>query len=224
MGGGGSKGKKRKVLLLGLDNAGKTTITYRLKYKATVSTVPTIGLNVEEIQLDDDLTLMVWDLGGQERLRELWKHHLTGTDGLVYVIDSSDEKRLANSDRSAKHELDGVLSDPALEDVPLLVFANKQDVPEALKPADVEHRLRLGEMKNRRYRTVGCIAKSDTDTRMKEGLDWLAEQLLSRSKKKTTSFFGKFRKKRGDSAPAKPRTSLPSHDEKKKKSYNNKQY
>ncbi|KDO28932.1 hypothetical protein SPRG_05805 [Saprolegnia parasitica CBS 223.65] len=113
----------RRVLLVGLDAAGKTTILYHLRLHKTIPTLPTIGFNTEAIAFHG-LTLDLWDVGGQDSLRPYWRHHFTGTQGIVFVIDSSDAERL----ELAKAELHGVLSDDQLHDACLLVVLNKRDL------------------------------------------------------------------------------------------------
>lgn len=92
----GSKPRKQaQVLMLGLDGSGKTTLLYKLKYNECVVTVPTVGFNVETLETDRSSPgLTVWDVGGQKRMRPHWRHHYTDTAGLVFVVDSRDEKRL----------------------------------------------------------------------------------------------------------------------------------
>jgi len=176
--------KKKKIVLIGLDNAGKTTITYKLKENAVVTTIPTIGFNVAEIKIGS-LTLIMWDLGGQERLRNLWSHYLEGANGIIFVIDSADVSRLTSS-RGAKEELDNVLSDVKTKGLPLLVLANKQDMKEALPPSEIEKRLKLAEMKNRNYHISGCSATSVIDTGISKGVGWLSQQVQT---KKSWSLF-----------------------------------
>ena len=84
---------KAKIMMLGLDGAGKTTILYQMKLNETMSTVPTIGFNVEEVNYRG-LTFNVWDIGGQTKLRNLWHHYFQGSDAIIYVLDSADEERL----------------------------------------------------------------------------------------------------------------------------------
>lgn len=95
-----------KIVMLGLDGAGKTTILYKLKLNETVSTIPTIGFNVETVKPTKRISFTVWDVGGQELLRPLWRHYFQGCDGLIYIVDSSDKDRIAG----AKDELDWILS------------------------------------------------------------------------------------------------------------------
>lgn len=117
-----------RVLMLGLDAAGKTTILYKLKCSETVQTIPTIGFNVETITPVPGLTLTVWDVGGQERLRALWRHYYVGTEGIIFVIDSADQMRFLD----AREELFNMLnSDDIVDGTPLLILCNKQDMSEA---------------------------------------------------------------------------------------------
>ncbi|XP_071485766.1 uncharacterized protein [Diadema antillarum] len=117
-----------RVLMVGLDAAGKTTILYKLKCNETVQTIPTIGFNVETITPVPGLTFTVWDVGGQERLRALWRHYFVGTEGIIFVIDSADQMRFLD----AREELFNMLrSSDILDGTPLLILANKQDMAEA---------------------------------------------------------------------------------------------
>lgn len=84
---------KAKILMLGLDNAGKTTILYQMKLNEAVASVPTVGFNVEEVNYKG-LHFNVWDIGGQTKLRSLWHHYYSGSDAVIYVLDSSDEERI----------------------------------------------------------------------------------------------------------------------------------
>jgi small GTP-binding protein len=80
----------KRILMLGLDAAGKTTILYKLKLGETVSSVPTIGFNVETVEYKN-LKWTIWDVGGQKKIRDLWKHYLLDNQAIIYVLDSSDE-------------------------------------------------------------------------------------------------------------------------------------
>ena len=84
---------KAKILMLGLDGAGKTTILYQMKLNEAVSSVPTVGFNVEEVNYKG-LQFTVWDIGGQTKLRDLWHHYYQGSDAVIYVLDSADEERI----------------------------------------------------------------------------------------------------------------------------------
>merc|ERR1712025_1505881 len=124
--------KEMRILMVGLDAAGKTTILYKLKLGEVVTTIPTIGFNVETVEYKN-ISFTVWDVGGQDKIRTLWRHYYQNTQGLIYVIDSNDEARFED----AKQELTKMLSEDELRDAVLLVFANKQDLPKAKTAAEV---------------------------------------------------------------------------------------
>ena len=113
-----------RIILLGLDAAGKTTMLYKLKLNETVTTIPTMGFNVETVQSVPGLTMTVWDVSGQNKIRALWRHCYQGTDGIIWIVDSNDPTRLEES----RDELMNVLSmrsDEISNGVPILLFANK---------------------------------------------------------------------------------------------------
>ncbi|MGH0161306.1 UNVERIFIED_CONTAM: hypothetical protein FKN15_049086 [Acipenser sinensis] len=116
--------KHARILMMGLDAAGKSTFLYMLKFKESVATVPTIGFNVEMIEMDKKFTLTVWDVGGQQEMRTYWKHYFENTEGLVFVVDSADTARLEES----KKELNHILKNDHLKKVPVVLLANKQDL------------------------------------------------------------------------------------------------
>ncbi|TNN18863.1 ADP-ribosylation factor 6 isoform 2 [Schistosoma japonicum] len=116
--------KEMRILMLGLDAAGKTTILYRLKLGSSVSTIPTVGFNVETVTYKN-VKFNVWDVGGQEKIRPLWRHYFTGSQGLIFVVDSSDRDRI----EEARQELHRIAADREMQDAVILVFANKQDLP-----------------------------------------------------------------------------------------------
>ena len=145
-----------KILMLGLDAAGKTTVLYKLKLNEVVSTIPTIGFNVESVQPVKHVTFTVWDVGGQDKIRPLWRHYFIGCEGLIFVVDSSDASRFSE----AREELAWILDSDEMEGVPLVILANKQDLPNAQSPADVAERLGLNQMKNRKWYIQGTSAVS----------------------------------------------------------------
>ncbi len=114
--------KQMRILMLGLDAAGKTTILYKLKLNDNVNTIPTVGFNVESVTYKN-VKFNVWDVGGQDKIRPLWRHYYTGTQGLVFVVDSADVDRMDE----ARQELHKIVNDREMKDAVILVFANKQD-------------------------------------------------------------------------------------------------
>ena len=166
-----------RVLMLGLDGSGKTTILYKLKLGEVISTIPTIGFNVETMQLAK-VNLTVWDVGGQEKIRVLWKHYFNGTHGIIYVVDSVDRERI----QEASSELNRILSDSELDDVPLLVLANKQDVDGAMSVAEICNSLNLHSFRNRSWYMQACSATRGEG--LEEGFTWFCE---THKKRRTTS-------------------------------------
>lgn len=236
------------VLQVGLDAAGKTTILYKLKLGEVVTTIPTIGFNVETVEyknisftvrhhsqprappqlahacrilcnLITSLALrtqpmdliarllqagcsivhdyspcvcvcvcpnahclrpfvcpQVWDVGGQDKIRPLWRHYYQNTQGIIFVVDSNDRERISE----AKAELDRMLSEEELRDAYLLVFANKQDLPKAVPVAKLADELGLHVLKTtgRVWNIQGCCAT--TGDGLYEGLDWLSEKISKR--------------------------------------------
>ena len=158
--------KKTRILLLGLDGAGKTTILYKLKLGEYLTTIPTVGFNVETVEYKN-LTMTIWDVGGQTSIRKLWKHYFSGTDAIIYVIDTSDQERLD----LAKEELSSLLNDDELQNASLLVLANKMDLGIMSVPEIVE-KLDLVKLR-REWKVQGACAL--TGEGIYDGFDWLAK-------------------------------------------------
>lgn len=139
--------------------------------KLVVSTIPTIGFNVESIQYRN-VSFTVWDIGGQDTIRKLWRHYYENTQGIIFVIDSSDHERID----LARDELHRLLNEDQLRNACLLVYANKQDLPNAMGCSEVAEKLSLSGMsvKNRWYVQPTCAR---TKTGLYEGLDWLSKSI-----------------------------------------------
>ncbi|KAG5508133.1 hypothetical protein JKF63_05385 [Porcisia hertigi] len=162
--------RKIRVLMLGLDNAGKTSILYRLRLGDVVTTVPTVGVNLETLEYKN-ITFEVWDLGGQTGVRPYWRCYFSDTDAIIYVVDSTDRDRMG----VAKHELYSLLDEDELSKSLLLVFANKQDMPEAASDMEIADELGVSSIMNRTWTVVKSSAK--TGDGLAEGMDWLVEKL-----------------------------------------------
>ncbi|CAN7946168.1 unnamed protein product [Ixodes hexagonus] len=164
-------GKKQvRILMVGLDAAGKTTILYKLKLGEIVTTIPTIGFNVETVEYNN-ICFTVWDVGGQDKIRPLWRHYFQNTQGLIFVVDSNDRERSSE----AQDELQKMLNDDELRDAVLLVFANKQDLPNAMPASELTDTLGLNNLRNRSWYIPATCATQGTG--LYEGLDWLSNEL-----------------------------------------------
>uniref|UniRef100_A0A3Q3ACT6 ADP-ribosylation factor-like protein 14 n=1 Tax=Kryptolebias marmoratus TaxID=37003 RepID=A0A3Q3ACT6_KRYMA len=130
------------VLLLGLDNAGKSTLLYKLKHKVSVSTVPTIGFNVEMLEARKNrkpIAVTLWDVGGQGKMREHWQDYHQNAAAVVFVVDAADRRRL----EEARRELEKTLRSEQLRGCPLVLLANKQDVSGALTVTELKDKFNL---------------------------------------------------------------------------------
>ncbi|CAJ0963674.1 unnamed protein product [Ranitomeya imitator] len=203
--------------LVGLDAAGKTTILYKLKLGEIVTTIPTIGFNVETVEYKN-ICFTVWDVGGQDKIRPLWRHYFQNTQGrakyacagavaedqkrtswnedgrrrsgpetpirpdqqrdrpwgLIFVVDSNDRERI----QEAAEELQKMLQEDELRDAVLLVFANKQDLPNAMAISEMTDKLTLQCLRNRTWYVQATCATQGTG--LYEGLDWLSNELSKR--------------------------------------------
>lgn len=162
--------RELRLLLLGLDNAGKTTILKILASEDITSITPTAGFNIKSV-ISEGFKLNVWDIGGQRKIRPYWKNYFENTDILIYVVDSADKKRLEETGI----ELYELLSDDKLQNVPLLVYANKQDLPESLAASDLAQALGLPSIKDRAWQIQSCIAAQGTGVR--EGMEWVCKSI-----------------------------------------------
>ena len=131
-----------------------------------------LGFNVEKVQYKN-VIFTVWDVGGQEKLRPLWRHYFSNTDGLIYVVDCADRERV----QKASSEFRSIVDDPLMRNAAVLIFANTQDLPGAISPAALCEAFGLGEMRGRRWHVQGAVATKGEG--LYEGLDWLAAALRS---------------------------------------------
>jgi len=194
--------KEMRILMVGLDAAGKTTILYKLKLGEIVTTIPTIGFNVETVEYKN-ISFTVWDVGGQDKvihkgdyvrssvlplrepwcrdktnynfkqIRPLWRHYFQNTQGLIFVVDSNDRDRVSE----ARDELHRMLNEDELRDAVLLVFANKQDLPNAMTAAEITDKLGLHSIRQRHWFIQSTCATSGEG--LYEGLDWLSTNIAN---------------------------------------------
>jgi ADP-ribosylation factor-like protein 5B len=157
-----------KVVIVGLNNAGKTSILYKLLLNESIETRPTIGSNVEEV-LYKNIKFVMWDVGGQESLRPTWISYYSDTSVIIFVVDSTDRDRLPIS----KQELFLMLNSERLSKAKILVFANKQDLKGSMTAAEVSEFLSLTQIKNHDWQIQPCSAV--TGGGLEEGMEWIAQ-------------------------------------------------
>lgn len=155
-----------QILILGLDDSGKTSILYKMKLGLPVTTIPTVGFNVQTVSFKKT-KFHVWDVGGQDNIRPLWRHYYTGTHGLIFVIDSSDRDRV----EEARYEFHRIVAEREMRNAAILVFANKQDVKGAMKPHQIQEELGLTRIRDRNWHVQPICAL--TGDGLYEGLNWL---------------------------------------------------
>eukprot|EP01065_Artemidia_motanka_P047047 TRINITY_DN7275_c0_g1_i2.p2 TRINITY_DN7275_c0_g1~~TRINITY_DN7275_c0_g1_i2.p2 ORF type:complete len:194 (+),score=46.94 TRINITY_DN7275_c0_g1_i2:49-582(+) len=162
--GGGQRKIEVRVLLVGLDAAGKTTVLHHaLGTPVRCAPVP---FNVESF-VHKNIEFTMWDVGGQDKLRPLWHHYFLNTRVVMFVVDANDRDRVD----LARDELQAMLSHPDLQGAALLVLANKQDLPGCMSTAEVTDRLRLHSLAVSWYIQGTCALTGDG---VCEGLDWMA--------------------------------------------------
>lgn len=144
-----------RILILGLDNAGKTTIVKRLKGEDVTTISPTLGFDISTLQFGD-YKLNIWDVGGQQTIRAYWRNYFEQTDAIVWVVDSADVMRMAD----CREELENLLKEERLAGATLLVLANKQDIQGALNAHQVASQLSVDTVvgRKRHWRVFACSA------------------------------------------------------------------
>jgi len=162
--------KEPRLLLLGLDNAGKTTILKKLADEETNQISPTQGFNIKTLD-HEGFKLNVWDIGGQKAIRAYWQNYYDSTDALIFVVDAADKKRVDE----AGAELGQLLEEEKLAKVPVLVFANKQDLESAIQPDEISNMLHLNAIRDRAWSIQGCSAKNGKG--LQEGMEWVVKSI-----------------------------------------------
>ncbi|KAJ6633979.1 ADP-ribosylation factor [Pseudolycoriella hygida] len=165
-----------RVLILGFDATGKTSILYKLKLNEFVCTIPTIGFNVETVAYEN-VSLTMWDVGGCDKIRPLIRYYFENTKGVIFVVDSQDDCQIRQSE--VKDELWRIFNDETLASVPVLIYLNKVDMESGLQKENVIKHLKLSEVTGRQWFVQPCSAK--TGEGLYNGLNWLVRVLKSPS-------------------------------------------
>jgi len=167
------KEQEVRILMLGLDNAGKTTILKKFNGEDITEIAPTLGFNIKTLE-HRGFQLNIWDVGGQKSLRSYWRNYFESTDGLIWVVDSADRRRLED----CKKELHALLQEERLLGATLLVFANKQDLPGALSVEEIKEILGLEKITTHHWIIINCSAI--TGLNLLKGIDWLIDDISKR--------------------------------------------
>eukprot|EP01025_Chloroclados_australasicus_P017688 TRINITY_DN1901_c1_g2_i2.p2 TRINITY_DN1901_c1_g2~~TRINITY_DN1901_c1_g2_i2.p2 ORF type:complete len:185 (-),score=12.10 TRINITY_DN1901_c1_g2_i2:117-671(-) len=167
------KEKEMRILMVGLDNAGKTTIVKRMNGEDISAISPTLGFNIKAMTYKG-YRLNIWDIGGQKSLRSYWRNYFEQTDGVVWVVDSSDKARLED----CRDELHKLLKEEKLAGATLLVLSNKNDIASAIPPEKLAQVLELNNLKKRHVKLISCSAISGEG--LLEGFDWIVCDIGSR--------------------------------------------
>ncbi|XP_066249321.1 ADP-ribosylation factor-like protein 6 [Euwallacea similis] len=170
----GVRKKEVNVLVVGLNNSGKTTVVNSFKSEddKVADIVPTVGFSVEKFQ-NQNLAFTAFDMSGHGRYRDLWEHYYKDCHGIIFVIDSSDRLRLV----VVKEELDLLLQHPDIskKKLPILFFTNKMDCKDALSSVKIAAALGLDKIMDKPWHISASNAL--TGEGLQEGVEWLTQQI-----------------------------------------------
>ncbi|KAJ3183183.1 ADP-ribosylation factor-like protein 2 [Gaertneriomyces sp. JEL0708] len=189
------KEREIRILMLGLDNAGKTTVLKRINGEDISSISPTLGFNIKTLE-HNNYKLNIWDVGGQKSIRSYWRNYFEQTDGLVWVVDSADRSdRMDDCKRELRELLKEEVRVPSyspmqtcfltrsitaqrLAGASLLILANKQDVPGARTQQQIAEILDLASIQTHHWHIVACSAV--TGENLLTGMDWIVADIAAR--------------------------------------------
>jgi len=171
------KKEQTSILVVGLDAAGKTTLFYKLGLMdKIITTIPTFGFVIETVDYKN-FSFINWDLGGSDKwIRVIWKHYFAMCSGIIFVVDSNDRDRIGHPDPGdATFELNYLMKDSDLQKCPILIFANKQDLPNALSCGEIYEKLKMETYWNRNWKIQpSSFAQGEG---INSGLEWLQKQI-----------------------------------------------
>ncbi|KAI9572428.1 ADP-ribosylation factor-like protein [Boletus coccyginus] len=170
------KEREMRILFLGLDNAGKTTILKKINGENISNISPTLGFNIKTFihRKTWPFTVRVGDVGGQRTLRPYWRNYFEQTDAIVWVVDSGDRMRI----QDCKEELHNLLLEDRLSGASLLVFANKQDIQGSMGDEEIRELLDLPGIRSHHWKIWPCSAV--TGQNLIAGLDWIVHDVAHR--------------------------------------------
>jgi ADP-ribosylation factor-like protein 8 len=161
--------KKLDIVVIGLENSGKTTLLSVLAHGNPVETVPTIGLNVKVFK-KDKISMQCWDIGGQAQYRSEWPRYTKGCDVVLYVVDAAAPQKMA----TAKKELHKLLDDGSIGSTPLLVLANKIDIDPHVEETELIERMQLNYVMDTPWMVLPISALECTN--IEQVVEWLTSQ------------------------------------------------
>ncbi|KAI8967279.1 ADP-ribosylation factor-like protein 2-like protein [Mycotypha africana] len=168
--------KEIRILMLGLDNAGKTTILKRINGEPIDTISPTLGFNIKTLE-HENYKLNIWDVGGQRSIRSYWRNYFEQTDALIWVVDSADRLRL----QDCKTELFNLLlKEEKLAGATILVLANKQDLAGSLSDQEIRQMLELDSIKASQHHWAIFPCSAVTGDNLLKGMDWVVNDVASR--------------------------------------------
>lgn len=165
--------EEMELTLVGLQNSGKTTfVNVIASGQFTEDMIPTVGFNMRKIT-KGNVTIKLWDIGGQPRFRSMWERYCRGVNAIIFMVDAADEDKL----QASKNELNQLLNKPQLDSIPVLVLANKKDLPGALDERQLIERMNLSAIQNREIccYSISCKEKDNIDIT----LQWLIQHSKS---------------------------------------------
>ncbi|CAG8616562.1 4164_t:CDS:2 [Ambispora gerdemannii] len=159
-----------ELTLVGLQNSGKTTLVNVIASgQFTEDMIPTVGFNMRKVT-KGNVTMKLWDIGGQPRFRSMWERYCRGVNAIVFVIDSADHDKL----EAARTELKSLLEKPQLANIPVLVLGNKNDLPDALNVEQIIEVMNLKSINNREVSCYSISAKNQVNIDIT--LQWLIKK------------------------------------------------
>ncbi|XP_035137365.1 ADP-ribosylation factor-like protein 8A isoform X1 [Callithrix jacchus] len=135
--------------------------------------IPTVGFNMRKIT-KGNVTIKLWDIGGQPRFRSMWERYCRGVSAIVYMVDAADQEKI----EASKNELHNLLDKPQLQGIPVLVLGNKRDLPGALDEKELIEKMNLSAIQDREIccYSISCKEKDNIDIT----LQWLIQHSKSR--------------------------------------------